>query len=149
MTVTETYPADSDLCETEDIVSTTVYKYDADGKQISNYRKEFTGSCHNYLSGHCFENLDAWTAESANTVDSILVHCRETDKSKFGDYVLRMQTLDKNVVANGVYQTVTLPVRDIHSFGISSPDEFIEKSEYLYTCYVIRRHNTCGKRTSE
>ena len=109
VTVTETYPADSDLCETEDIVSTTVYKYDADGKQISNYGKEFTGSCHNYLSGHCFENLDAWTAESANTVDSILVHCRETDKSKFGDYVLRMQTWDKDVVANGVYQTVTLP----------------------------------------
>lgn len=49
------------------------------------------------------------TAEAINIVDSILVHCRETDNSKFGDHVLRMQTWDKNVVANGVYQTVTLP----------------------------------------
>ncbi len=109
VTVTETYPADADLCETEDIVNTTVYKYDDDGKQIGKYEKEFAGSCHNYLAGHCFESLDSWTAEAVNTVDSILVHCRETDNSKFGDYVLRMQTWEENSTANGVYQTVTLP----------------------------------------
>lgn len=109
VTVTERYPADADLCETEDIVSTTVYKYDGDGNQISNYKKESEWSCHNYLSGHDFENLDAWTAEAVNTVDTILIQSRETDNAKYGDYVLRMQTLDKNATANGVYQTVTLP----------------------------------------
>ena len=82
MTVTERYPADADLCETEDIVSTTVYKYDGDGNQISNYKKESEWSCHNYLSGHDFENLDAWTAEAVNTVDTILIQSRETDNAR-------------------------------------------------------------------
>ena len=141
-TVQTTEQMDAESGETEDNVIKTVYTFDDDGNIVSQYAyTQDTGNTGvdgeesgihpysgdggmgvvsnstNLLTGHHFNNLDAWTAMSGNESNFECSAYPYERYTKFGTSLLRMRSYAEDCTANGVYQTTATLLAGEYTFS--------------------------------